>query len=59
MKRYFFPDDKEAKSGKSEDPPTNVTKQNEEGDNNDKKEKIEVPDEALKNYKESAPETEE
>lgn len=59
MKRYYFPDDKEAKQGKSEDPPNNVTKQNDEGDNKDKKEDIDVPDEAVKNYKESAPETEE
>ena len=59
MRRYYFPDDKDAKQGKSEDPPTTVTKQNEAGNNDDKKEKIDVPDEAVKNYKESAPDTEE
>ena len=59
MKRYYFPDDKEAKQGKSEDPSNNAVKQNDPGENKGKKEEIEVPDEALKNYKESAPDTEE
>ncbi len=59
MKRYYFPDDKEAKQGASEDPPNNVTKQNDTGDNKEKKEDIDVPDKALEHYKESASDTEE
>ena len=59
MKRYYFPDDKDAKQGVSEDPPNNVTKQNDAGDNKDKKESIDVPDTALEHYKESASDTEE
>ena len=63
MMRYYFPDDKDAKSsetGKSEDPPTDITKQNKPGDTNDKeKETVEVPEKALKHYKESGTDTEE
>lgn len=60
--RYFSPgeeDDKSTEAGTSEDPPNDVTKQNNPGDNKEKKEEINVPEEALKNYKESAPDTEE
>ncbi len=62
MKRYFFPDDKENKTeqkGTSEDPPNDVTKQNNPGDDNKNKEEVEVPEKALEHYKESAKDTEE
>ena len=62
MKRYYSPDESEAKAsekGTTEDPPNNVTKQNSTGDDKEKKEEINVPKEALENYKESGKETEE
>ena len=60
--RYFSPDEKDekaSKQGASEDPPNDVTKQNNPGDDKDKKEEVNVPEKALKHYKESAPDTEE
>lgn len=59
MKRYFIPDDNETKTGASEDPPNDVTKQNKAGNDEKKKEEINVPDKALEHYKESAEDTEE
>ncbi len=62
MKKYFSPDDKDAKAaakGASEDPPNDVTKQNSAGNDEKKKEEINVPDKALEHYKESAEDTEE
>ncbi len=62
MKQYFFPDDKDAKAsteGASEDPPNDVTKQNNTGSDEKKKEEIKVPEKALEHYKESAKDTEE
>lgn len=62
MKRYYFPVESDAKSsekGTSEDPPNDLTKQNTTSDDKDKKEEVNVPEKALKHYKESAEETEE
>ncbi len=62
MKKYYFPDEKDAKSnqsGTSEDPPNDVAKQNNPGDDEKKKEEIKVPEKALEHYKESAEDTEE
>ena len=62
MKKYFSPDNKDQKAaanGASEDPPNDVTKQNNAGNDEQKKEEINVPEKALKHYKESASDTEE
>ena len=62
MKRYYSPDESDAKSsekGTSEDPPNDVTKQNKPGDDKSKKEEVSVPEKAVEHYKESAKDTEE
>ncbi len=62
MKRYYSPGESDSKSsekGTSEDPPNDVTKQNEPGNKDEKKEEVYVPEKALEHYKESAEDTEE
>lgn len=49
--------DKQEQKGASEDPPTNVTKQNEPGKNGSSE--VNVPKEAVENYKDSGKEGEE
>ena len=58
----YFPDEKDkqaSQTGASEDPPNDVTKQNNPGDDKKNKEEINVPEKALEHYKESAKDTEE